>query len=285
MLDVISQAKNAIESYNIMLKAISSNITNTSVTGFKKFNVSFESVFTKTKNAGTSGRSSDEGGTNPIQEGGTVAVANTSIDFKQGDMAGGGNLDLGISGGGLFIVSPDGGRTFLYTRNGEFQIIGNKLLTKTGMQVYGFKRIGGTSSSQIEPIDLSGLTYDPTNITWNQNGVLVNSYIVDRNTNSVVYGDEIPYQIALTSFPNPSGLLYRDGTTFSETLASGSPAAHTTPGSETVGIIAPRSKESANVSYTSEIVDSTSIQRALNSALTAIKFLNESISQFIQKLG
>jgi flagellar hook protein FlgE len=279
MLDIMSQAAGAIEAYNSRLRAISSNITNIPVTGHKRTEVSFQEVFGKYINSGTRGSFADStGGTNPIQYGGTVAIADTEIDFRQGDLTGGGNLDLAISGNGLFAISPDGGNTKLYTRNGEFIISGDKLLTKAGMQVYGFARSGGVSSTQLVPIDLTGISYDPTTITWDPNGVLRQSY--DDSTG--IYGAEIPFQIGLSSFSNPSALKYEDGTSFSETLASGSPSSPAVPG---VGVISPRSKELSNVVYTSEIVDSMEIQRALSAGLTVVRLINDSITQFINKLG
>lgn len=281
MLDVISQAKNAIEAYNTKLKTISSNVTNIGVVGYKRMDVSFQQVFNRTKNQGKGAYNVDEGGVNPSQTGGTVAVANTAVDFKQGELTSGAKLDLAIQGNGLFIVSPDGGNTFLYSRNGEFQIKDNKLLTKSGMQVYGFKKIGGVASTQLTPIDLSGLSYNAADVSWDIDGTLVTSY----DEKQQVYGPDLPFQIALSAFPNPGGLEYRDGTTFSETAAAGAPSLPSVPGSPQVGIVAPRGREKSNIFYTSEIVDSLEIQRALSSSLTAIRLINDSISQFIQKLG
>jgi len=281
MLDIMSQAKDAIDAYNTKLRAISANITNMSVPGFKRSDISFEEVFTKVVKSGTDNSFyGQEGGTNPQQAGGTAAVANSAIDFRQGDIGGGGNLDLAIQGSGLFVVSPDGGNTFYYTRNGQFTLSNNKLLTNTGMQVYGFKRNGGVTSGQLEAIDLSGQNVtDPTKVTFDPNGVLIRSF------DAGVSGGELGYQIALTSFVNPSGLEYRDGTNLAETIASGSPAAALTPGNATVGNVIRVSKEQSNVVYTSEIVDSLEMQRAISGSLTVVRMINDTISQFIQRLG
>lgn len=286
MLDVISQAKNAIEAYNTKLKAISANITNVLVPGYKRTDVSFQNVFVKLIKPGTPGiAGSNEGGINPFQTGGTAAISTTSIDFSQGDIQGAGRLDLSIKGNGLFIVSADDGKTYLYTRNGEFQIVNNKLLTKSGLQVYGFDKSGKNPANQLVPIDLSGTAYDPTQISFDSNGALRASATLNADGKSYTYGAALPFQIALSSFKNPSGLQNRDGTTFSETGASGAPSTPTTSGGENVGFLIPQSREQANIFYTSEIVDSLEIQRALSSCLTAIRLLNDSISQFISKMG
>lgn len=276
----MSQANNAIDAYNTKLRTISSNITNLSIPGYKRTDISFEEVFSHVVKSGTgSSFYGEEGGTNPQQTGGTTAVANSLIDFRQGDVVGSTNMDLAISGNGLFILSPDNGNSFLYTRNGQFTVNNNKLLSVNGMQVYGFKRNGGVSSAQLEAIDLTGQTYDPTKVTFDANGVLRKSY--DSITG--IYGDELNHQIALTSFPNPSGLEYRDGTNFSQTLSSGDPANPSAPGNESVGIISPRSKEQSNVIYTSEVVDSLEMQRAESACLTVIRLVNDTITQFIQR--
>ncbi len=278
MLDIMSQAKGAIDAYNEKLRAISSNITNLSVTGYKRTDVSFETIYSKLIQSGTSGSNSGgDGGTDPLQIGGTVGVSSATVDFTQGDISSGGNLDLAVNGNGLFIVSDDG-VNYKYSRTGEFQVIGNKLLTKSGKQVYGFRRVNGSTVYALVPIDLSSVTYDPTTITFDQNGVLRASYDPDTET----YGAEIGYQVALTSFNNPSGLEYSDGSTFTETLASGTPS---NPFAGTGGLLVARSRESSNVEYTSEIVDSLEIQRAMNAALTAVRLVNQVISDFISKLG
>ena len=47
MLDIMAQAKNAIEAYNTALKVHSSNIANMNVIGYKRLNYSFQSIFEK----------------------------------------------------------------------------------------------------------------------------------------------------------------------------------------------------------------------------------------------
>ncbi len=281
MFDVMSQAKNAMESYSTKLKAISANISNLQVTGYKRTDVSFQNLFSKLVSPGTSAfENGNEGGTNPLQVGGTVAISSSSVDFKQGTFSDGANIDIGVNDGSrLFIASADGGNTFWYTKSGEFQIVNNKLYTKSGYQVYGFKRTSGTTSTQLEAIDLSNVPYtDVTKITWDDNGVMRDSY--DEETK--VYGKELPYQIATASFKNPSGLKYENGTMFSETLASGQPSSPSVP---LTGTVYPRKREQSNVVYTSEIVDSLETQRALDATMTVIRMANDTITQFINKLS
>lgn len=282
MFDVMSQARNAMESYSSKLKIISANIVNMSVPGYKKMGASFQDIFSKLISPGTAAFSSDmNGGINPEQIGGTVSIASTFLDFSVGPETQGGNLDMKInSGKNFFIVSNDGGNSFLYTKAGNFQVTADKkVYTKNGMQVYGFRRTGGSSALELVPIDLSNVSYsDETKLTWDESGVLRDSL----DTTTSVYGKELPFQIALASFRNPSGLLMRDGTTFSPSASSGQAEGPTAPIS---GMIKPRYMEQANVDYPSEIVDSLETQRALDATMTVIRMANDTITQFINKLS
>lgn len=147
-------------------------------------------------------------------------------------------------------------------------------MTKSGLQVYGMRGSGGV----LEPIDLTGQNYTASTLTFDNTGNLVSNYEATTNT----YGNILPFKIALTKFNNPSGLMYMDNSTFAETAASGSASSPYVP---PAGEIQARSKEASNIVYTSEIVDSMEIQRALNSTLTVVRLVNDVISQFIQKLG
>lgn len=281
MFDVMSQAKNAMEAYSTKLRAITANITNMSVSGYKRTDISFETLFSKLIGNGTSASMTDNsGGTNPVQLGGTAAIAASSIDFSMGSFAPGSNSDLGLTESNkLFITSNDGGSSFLYSRSGEFQVdpYTHKLVTKTGAQVYGFRRTSGVDSTSIEPIDMTGLTYNAADLTWNEDGIMYSYWDLEAGT----YGDPLPWRIAVTSFNNPSGLTYRDATTFAESLSSGPASRPMTA----AGIAVPRKREGSNVTYTSEVVDSMEIQRALDASLTVIKMANDTITGFINKLS
>ncbi len=281
MFDVMSQAKNAMEAYYSKLKAITANISNVQVEGFRRTDVSFESMFSQLIAPGTAAYSNTaSGGTNPLQTGGTVTIADSNIDFSMGEFAEGKMLDAALRlPGALFITSPDGGRKFWYTRNGIFKVVNDSLVTDSGLQVYGFRMINGVASQKIEPINLSGINYgDGTLITWDERGVLRSYY----NSETGEYGSELPFQLAYTTFKNPSGLRYENATTFSETLSSGKPSDPIPP---QTGSISPRRKEKSNVTYTSEVVDSIEVQRSLDAVMSVIKMANDSITAFITKIS
>jgi flagellar hook protein FlgE len=285
MLDLMTKAKNAIEAYNSQLRINSSNIANMSVPGYKAMKISFQSIYENLINQGTAA-TGDTGGTNPTQLGSSVAIGNTSLDFSQGAITSGGNLDLGINGEGLFIVSPDGGATKLYTRAGQFVIdsAGN-LTTTTGMQVYGL------SGGSLVPI--TGLnSFHSDKLSWTNDGQLV-EFNYKKNSDGTFDTSAIDpssvsrntgYKIALTNFTNPSGLEQASGSAFAETPASGAPLANKAPG-DTYGVVSPREYEQSNVFYTGEVIDSLEAQRAMSGNLTILRMISDEISNFISRIS
>jgi len=268
----MSQAKNAIEAYNSALKITSSNIANMSVPGYKKLGVSFQSIFERILSQGTAAEN-DMGGTNPRQLGQGMSISNIAVDFSNGETTSGSSLDLAIRGSGLFMVSPDGGNSYLYTRAGNFQIDALGNLTSNGMQVYGLD-----NSDNLVPI--SGLTGSKINYRWLSNGRLQYSATPD---NPDSFTNE-KFRIALTFFSNPSGLAQAQGTSFAETLASGSPASAQAPGGA-VGSVSTGQIEQSNVFYLGETIAALELQRAMTGNLSIIKMASDIISNFIQKLG
>jgi flagellar hook protein FlgE len=274
MLDVMSQAKNAIESYNAALKVTSANIANMNVPGYKKLNVSFQSIFEKVLSQGTAAQS-DMGGTNPRQFGQGMSISGTSLDFSGGETTSGAPLDLAISGSGLFVVSPDGGNTRLYTRAGNFEIDSSGNLLSNNMQVYGLDNSGAL-------VPITGLPSGvKANYRWQADGTL--EYTTDPTGTTPVYTGT-GFRVALTYFANPSGLTQAQGTAYAESLASGSAADPSAPGG-TAGTLRTGQIEQSNVFYLGETITSLELQRALSGNLTVLKMASDLISSFIQKLG
>lgn len=268
MFNIMQQAQNAIEAYNAVFEIHSANIANMNVTGYKRLDASFQSILDSLLRPGTPASAfSNLGGTNPVQEGQGVALAGTFIDFSQGSATTtNNNTDLYIQGQGLFIVSNDGGSTYQYTRAGQFYKSNGSLVTDKGMQVYGLD-----NSGVVVPI--TGLTGALTDYSWDEG-------TGELQLNGVATG----YRIAMTYFDNPNGLLQTSGTTFKESLASGSPATPITVGGS-AGSIKKATLEQSNVFYLGESLDSLDIQRAMNANLTTIKSASDMISEFINKLG
>jgi flagellar hook protein FlgE len=268
MLNVLSQAKNAILAYNTALEASSSNIAGMNVTGFKRLDVSFQTVFEKVLSRGTAA-TTQRGGTNPKQFGQGISISNVSVDFSAGDLVQGGSLDLAIQGQGLFVLSPDGGDSYLYTRAGNFEIDNSRNLLSNGMQVYGLD-----NSGNLTPIS----NLPDGDFRWTSDGYLENTTDGGQSYNSA------GYQIALTYFPNPDGLVQAQGTSFAETPASGEAAAPQAP-TGAAGTILPRFLEKSNVFYLGETVDALEIQRAITGNLAIVRMASDMLSQFISKLS
>lgn len=280
MLDIMTAAANAIEAYNAKLRTTSANIANMAVTGYKSINVSFQEIFNRLVKSGSAPSVfGDQGGVNPIQSGGGASVASMSIDFKQGEFSDGGNLALGIIGQGLFIVSNDGGSTYYYTRNGDFQISNGNLVTSTGSQVYGLDNSG----SLVPITGLSANTYVATNLSFDTDGRLW-EYQAKETQDWKDKKADTGFRIALTYFNNPGGLEYIDGTSFKVTTASGSPASATTSGG-IAGTVNVRKLEQSNVFYIGETIGALEIQRAMSGNLTVIKMISDAISSFINKIS
>ncbi|OGC14046.1 hypothetical protein A3J90_07290 [candidate division WOR-1 bacterium RIFOXYC2_FULL_37_10] len=270
MFNMMSRAKTAMEVYNAALDITSTNIANMDVTGYKGLDTSFQAIFEKLIRPGTSASNiSNIGGTNPIQEGSSVGISNIAVDFSQGSFSSSNAQgDLAIDGRGLFVVSSDNGASYEYTRAGKFYInsYGN-LVTDKGMQLYGLN-----ASGSLTPI--TGLVGDwQLDYSWNE------------GTGDLLYkGGSTGYKIALTYFANPSGLQQRSGTTFIESLASGSPATPITAGG-IAGNIKAGQLEASNVFYTGESIKALEYQRAMSANLSIVKAASDMLSQVINKLG
>lgn len=289
MLDIMSRARDAIVAYNTALQVYSSNISNMSVAGYKRLDISFESIFERVLNGGSAANTFQGlGGTNPMQIGQGTTVANVKLDFTQGTFSSAGQYDLGISGQGLFMVSPDNGKTMLYTRSGNFHFDSDGYLrTETGMLVYGYPVTGGVPTGDVEPIKYTGTKENL--VTWTKDGILCEfpESIATPGTPDTTTDPINPngYQISMTYFPNPSGLKQAQGTTFEQTLSSGEPQPYSPPGLGPVGTVYPRQLEQSNVFYLEETINSLEIQRAMSGNLSIVRMASDIISNFISRLS
>jgi flagellar hook protein FlgE len=273
MLDIMTQAKNAIENYNAAIQISSANIANLSIPGYKKLDVSFQSLFERVLSQGTAAESFNNlGGTNPQQMGSGMSIANVLVNMSQGGFSTANPYDLAIDGQGFFIYSGDGGSSYLYSRAGEFMVNGNNLTTTSGLQVYGLN-----SSGTLVPI--TGLAGNSSNYQWATDGTL--QYSPDGGITPFT---NTSYRIALTYFQNPGGLTQGPGTTFRQSIASGAAADPLAAGG-IAGKVRGGQVEQSNVNYLTESIKSLELQRAMSSNLSVIKMASDIISSFISKLG
>jgi len=96
------------------------NIANVNTVGFKYSRTNFQNLLSQTEKASTSPQGT-LGGKNGLQVGLGATVSSVETMFKQGSIQHTDkNTDMAISGDGFFVVSGDEGKTYKYTRAGDF---------------------------------------------------------------------------------------------------------------------------------------------------------------------
>lgn len=126
-----------------MLDVVGNNLANVNSVGFKAQRALFTDLLYETLRPATGSSSTNLGGTNPVQIGSGVKLAQVDREFSQGSLdLTGGDYDFAISGDGFFIVSS--GTDELYTRSGAFALDANQRLIdpSTGFRVLRQGTIG-----------------------------------------------------------------------------------------------------------------------------------------------
>jgi flagellar hook protein FlgE len=96
------------------------NIANVNTNGFKYSRANFEDLIYQNSRIATAPQNK-HGGVNGMQVGLGTQVQSTTKIFKQGSLqTTDKQTDIALQGDGFFMVSPDGGKTYYYTRNGDF---------------------------------------------------------------------------------------------------------------------------------------------------------------------
>jgi len=109
-----------LQAHQIAMDVEGNNIANVNTTGFKYSRANFSDLLSQTAKIATAPQG-ELGGKNSMQIGLGTQVASVTKIFKQGSIqTTDKNTDLAIQGDGFFVVSPDGGNTYKYSRNGDF---------------------------------------------------------------------------------------------------------------------------------------------------------------------
>jgi flagellar hook-basal body protein len=109
-----------LQAHQIAMDVEGNNIANVNTAGFKYSRANFSDLLSQTSKIATAPQG-DLGGKNPMQIGLGTQVSSVTKIFKQGSVqVTDKNTDLAIQGDGFFVISPDGGSTYKYTRNGDF---------------------------------------------------------------------------------------------------------------------------------------------------------------------
>ena len=170
MLKSLFSGVSGLQSHQVAMDVESNNISNVNTVGFKYSRANFSDLLAQTKAIATAPQGA-LGGKNPVQVGLGSTVSSKTTIYSQGSIENSDkNTDVAIQGDGFFIVSPDGGNTYKYTRAGDFKFdAGGNFVDNNGFITQGWLRdpITGKVDSTAPITDINippGLT-TPANAT------------------------------------------------------------------------------------------------------------------------
>ncbi len=203
MLKSLFSGVSGLQSHQVAMDVESNNIANVNTVGYKYSRANFSDLLAQTKAIATAPQG-QLGGKNPVQVGLGSTVNSMTRIFSQGSIQNSDkNTDVAIQGDGFFIVSPDGGNTYKYTRAGDFKFDANgNFVDNNGFITQGWLKDPDTgkvdSTTSIQNIKIApGLT-TPANPTAEvvlkanlNSGPLVESYspAYEVDTGGVVEGN------------------------------------------------------------------------------------------------
>ncbi len=140
MMRSLFSGVSGLVSHQVAMDVEGNNIANVNTAGFKYSRTNFEDSLLQTMKPATSPQG-QLGGRNALQVGSGVGVATVQRIHSQGStQATDNNTDMAINGNGYFVVSDDGGRSYKYTRAGNFSMDAQgNLVNPNGLIVQGWK--------------------------------------------------------------------------------------------------------------------------------------------------
>ncbi len=198
MLKSLYAGVSGLQSHQIAMDIESNNIANVNTVGFKYSRANFSDLLAQTKSIATAPQGA-LGGKNAVQIGLGSTVSSMTRIFSQGSVQSSDkNTDVAIQGDGFFVVSPDAGNTYKYTRAGDFKFdAAGNFVDNNGFIAQGWLRDENTrsvdSTAPITNINIApGLT-TPANPTQEvvlkanlNSGSLIQSYSSAYNVPSGV---------------------------------------------------------------------------------------------------
>jgi len=189
MLKSLFSGVTGLQSHQIAMDVESNNIANVNTIGYKYSRANFADLLAQTNKIATAPQG-DLGGKNALQVGlGTTINSVTRIHSQGSIQNTDKNTDVAIQGDGFFIVSPDGGNTYKYSRSGDFKFDANgNFVDNNGFIVQGWLRDETTgvvdSTAPIQDIRIPpGLT-TPANASTGidlkanlNSGILVEQFV------------------------------------------------------------------------------------------------------------
>ena len=188
MLKSLFSGVSGLQSHQVAMDVESNNIANVNTIGFKYSRANFSDLLAQTRSISTAPQGA-LGGKNAVQVGLGSTVSSMTRIFSQGSVQNSDkNTDVAIQGDGFFVISPDGGNTYKYTRAGDFKFdAGGNFVDNNGFIAQGWLRDPVTgkvdSTAPITNINIApGLT-TPANPTQEvvlkanlNSGSLIQSY-------------------------------------------------------------------------------------------------------------
>ncbi|MDD5160911.1 MAG: flagellar hook-basal body complex protein [Sulfuricurvum sp.] len=141
MLKSLFSGVTGLQSHQIAMDVESNNIANVNTIGFKYSRANFSDLLAQTNQIATAPQGS-LGGKNAVQIGLGTSVNSITRIHSQGSIQNTDkNTDVAIQGDGYFIVSPDGGSTYKYSRSGDFKFdAAGNFVDNNGFIVQGWVR-------------------------------------------------------------------------------------------------------------------------------------------------
>jgi len=159
-----------LNAHQVAMDVEANNIANVNTVGFKYSRTNFQNLLSQTIKNATAPQGT-LGGKNSLQIGLGTTVSAVETMFKQGSIQNTDkNTDMAINGDGFFVVSDDNGKTYKYTRAGDFTFDANgNFVDPNGFKVMGWLADPDThiidTATGLKPITIPpGLT-SPANPT------------------------------------------------------------------------------------------------------------------------
>ena len=258
MIRALHIARTGLDAQQLQLDVISNNLANVSTAGFKRGQAVFEDLLYQVIRQPGAQSSQQTQIPSGLQLGVGVKAIATQKLFSQGGVEQTDNpFDVSIDGRGFFqILMPDGSTA--YTRAGNFQVDSQgALVTANGYQLQPAITI---------PSDLQTLTIGRDGVV---SATLQNGTIQQLG------------QIQLANFVNPTGLLSVGENLFTETVASGAPQVNN-PGTNGLGVLNHKFKETSNVNVGEELVNMIIAQRSFELNSRAITTSDQMLQRLTQ---
>lgn len=304
MLKSLFAGVSGLQSHQVAMDVESNNIANVNTVGYKYSRANFSDLLAQTRAIGTAPQG-ELGGKNPVQVGLGTTVSSMTRIFSQGSVQNSDkNTDVAIQGDGFFIISPDGGNTYKYTRAGDFKFdAGGNFVDNNGYIVQGWLRDRATgyvdATAPITNINIPpGLT-TPASPTQNvvikanlNSGPLVDNYSPSYEVKSYPAGAVIPTLQAVDENGNAIdsgdlGVMFNDsGEAFSLQTGQGIWAAFVTTATTATGVVAAGGGAGlpAELDITFELDDGTTKQIATSGG-TGLETQAENAARYVSAIN